>query len=408
MKFVKTKAVAALSIVLLLSTQAKGMGHDTEAVLQTPMAQLPVEVVNPSLSEQARQMFSTAKNFTVDSSKSLYGAALDNKALTAGVVGLGAAGVARKKYPKTALATGVISSAVIAADLTGKYSPATLEKGKEVVANAANSVSTLAQGAGNYMLEAGKTAANFVAANSIEAGKFVAAHTPEFVKNVPSYVEGYEVPAIMAAGLVGYGAYKAATPVKNAVKKAAEAARPHAKKIAVGAAATGAVAAAVYYNQDAIANFAKEAVSAVNNHAVKPAGQFAANQYGKLKVNGARLVEAARNMDVKAMAKNTGEFMKNHKLAVGGSAIVLGTAGYITKQVIDERRENKQYEDSKKAASVKPVKMTDLGDELRKASLLKPALISPREMSARAVSKPAPAQPKRIVEQTILPGQDAA
>lgn len=399
MKFFKTK-LAALSITLLLSAQAKGMALDEANVLQMPMAEAPI--AQPTLNQQAREAFSKGFNIVVDGSKSMYGTAMDNKTLVAAGTGLVAAGVVAKKYPKTAIAAGVVSSAAIATDLTGKYSPETIEKGKELAGNAVNSVATFAQGAGNYVVEAGKSAANFVAA-----------HTPEFVKNVPSYVEGYEVPAMIGAGLVGYGAYKAYTPAKNAAKKAVAAARPHAKKIAVGTAVTGVAAAVAYQNQETIANFAKAAVDTV----VKPTTEFVGKQAAKLKVNGARLVEAAMKVDVKGMAKDAGQFLNAHKYEIVGTGAIAAGTGYAIKRAVDKVNQKKSFAAlNKAAASVNPkvmVPMTDLGDELRKASVLrrvdvKP--ISPRELSARAVSKPAPARlpVKEVVTnpaQVVLPGQ---
>jgi hypothetical protein len=429
MKFFKTKAVAALSIALLLSTQTKPMGYDAELALQAPMAQMPVEVVKPTLSQQAVNVFSKTANFTVDSSKSIYGAALDNKALVAGVVGIGAAGLAYKKYPKSAIATGVASSAVTAAALTSKYSPETVERVKNVAGIAGNYAATLAQGAGNYMLEAGKSAANFAVA-----------HTPEFVKEYP-------LPAALIGGAAVYGTYKAFTPAKNAVKKAAnftaQKAAQAASHINVGktlavAPVVGMAGLIAYSNKEAIANMAKEVVSSISNgasavknadyakygqiavDAVMPAGQFVANQASKLKVNGARLVNAARNLDVKAMANSTGEYIANHKAVIGGVTavpVVLGSGYVADKYVLPnlstlaERKQAKKLaarianaSDVVEVAHPKEVILVDSATVIVDHSPVTQAEVNAitslldkqtvKQVAAKAKAKPAPAQQK--------------
>lgn len=439
MKFNKNKALIALSITMLLSTQTKPMGHDAELALQTPMAELPV--VNPTLREQAFNAFSTAKNFTIDSSKSLYGVALDNKALVAGVAGMGVGVLAYKKYPKSAIATGVAGSAVTAAALTSKYAPEAIEKGKELAVNAGNSVATFAKDAGNYMVEAGKSMGTYVAANAVEAANFVAANTPEIVKNNP-------VPAVLIAGGAAFGAYKAYAPVKNAAKKAGNVIAQKASKVNVGKALAIATPVAVagliaYDNQEAIANMAKEVVSSISNGAsavknaeyakfgktaVDTVGQFAVKQANKLKVNGARLIDAAKNLDVKSMANSTGEFIKGHKAVSASVAVpaVIG-AGYVVDkyvmpqlQTLEEHRQAKLFAahiaksddvvaiaypesviavDSITQEVVEPV----YGPQPRPVNMPKGS-----PLNLKAAAKPAPAQSKRIVELTILPGQEAA
>lgn len=341
MKFVKTKAIAALSITLLLSTQAKGMGHDIELAAQIPMAQLPVEeVVKSSLANQARDTFSKAASAAVDFSKSAYG---------------------------------------------------------------------VAQGAGSYLVKAGTEAGTSVA-------QVVASHTPELVKEYPGA-------ALIAGGLAAYGAYKAYEPAKNGAKKAAQLATQavvnttqtvvnNAGKIAVVGSVAGVAGLVAYHNQDAIVNFAKDAVSAVSNveyakygnaavETVKPAGQFAVKQVAKLKINGARLVEAARNMDVSAMAKDAREYIVNHKAVIGGSAAVAGAVatGVVANKVVKARKAaHVKGNLVKAAANVQPkvmVPMTEVGAELKAAATLKPYRITPAQLSARAVSKPAPAKARQ-------------
>jgi hypothetical protein len=442
MKFNKNKALVALSITMLLSTQTKPMGHDAELALQAPMAEL--SIVNPTLSEQAFNAFSTAKNFTLDSTKSLYGVALDNKALVAGVAGMGVGVLAYKKYPKSAIATGVTGSAVTAAALTSKYAPEAIEKGKELAVNAGNSVATFAKDAGNYMVEAGKSAGTFVVANAVEAVNFVAANTPEIVKN-------NLVPTAIVAGGAAFGAYKAYAPVKNAVKKTiASPAFGKTLAVAPAVAVTGMIA---YHNQEAISNMAKEVVSSLSNgasavknadyakygqkavDAVKPLGQFAMKQANKLRVNGARLVDAARNVDFKSMANNSKDFIANHKLAVGatvGTPAVLGAGYVIDKHVMPNLQDLAERRQVKKLAAhianaddvvavVNPEEVISVDSMTVKmdhspvtqaeinaitSMLDKPAPITVTQMAARATTKPKPA--KSVVEQTILPGQEAA
>lgn len=428
MKFLKSKAVAVLSLTLLLSTQIKPMGHDAELALQAPMAQVPVEfTVNPSLKEQALNKFSNVKSFTIDASKSLYGVALDNKALVAGVAGMGVGVLAYKKYPKSAIVTGVAGSAVTAAALTSKYAPEAIEKGKELAVNAGNSVANFAKDAGNYMVEAGKSVGTYVAANAVEAANFVAVNTPEIVKN-------NLVPSVLIAGGAAFGAYKAYAPVKNAAKKAiVSPAFGKTLAVAPAVAVSGMIA---YHNKEAIANIAKEVVSSISNgasavknadyakygqmavDAVKPVGQFAVKQFGKLKVNGARLVDAARNVDFKSMASSTGEFIKGHKVAAGVTVAVptVLAAGYVADEyvmpnlstVAERHAVAKFAEHITKADDI--VAVMNPEEVLAVDSITIKVDRSPitvKQMAAKATAKPKPASAKvkSIVEQTILPGQ---
>lgn len=377
MKFLNSKAVAALSITLLLSTQAKGMGHDTELVLQTPMAQASVEVIKPSLTKQAVNVFSKAKDVTFENGKELAGKALNS---------------------------------------ASKYAGAAVEAGRSAVA-------------------------------------YVAAHTPDIVKNIPSYVEGYEVPAVIGAGLVGYGVYKAYTPTKNAIKNAVS--NPKVRAALALTPVVGVAGMVAYQNKEAISNMAKEVVNSISNGAsavknadyaqyaqkavtaVKPAGEFAGKQVAKLKINGARLVEAAKNVDYKGMASNAGQFIKDHKVAVGSVVAVptvLG-AGYVADKYVlpnlgslAERKKAKEFafkianasdvvevvnpeavisvDDITKVVDHSPVTKAEV-DSI--TSMLNP--ITPAQLSERAKAKPAPAQPRVAKAQnpaaTILPGEAA-
>lgn len=385
MKFLNSKAVAALSITLLLSTQAKGMGHDTELVLQTPMAQASVEVIKPSLAKEAVNAFSKAKDVAIENGKDLAG----------------------KAYASAS-----------------QYAGAAVEAGRSAVA-------------------------------------YVAAHTPDMVKNIPSYVEGYEVPAMIGAGLVGYGVYKAYTPTKNAIKNAVS--NPKVRTALALTPVVGVAGFAAYQNKEAISNMAKEVVNSLSNgvsavknadyaqyaqkavDAVRPVGEFTAKQATKLKINGARLVEAAKNVDLKGMANNAGDFVKAHKVVVG-SAVAVPTvlgAGYVADKYVlpnlgslAERKKAKEFAfkianaaDVIEVAHPEAVIPVDVITKTVDHSPVTQAevdaitsrlnKVSPAQLSARAVAKPAAAAKKvtvlPVVEvakgqnpaETILPGQVA-
>ncbi len=361
MKFLNSKAVAALSITLLLSTQAKGMGHDTELVLQTPMAQASVEVIKPSLAKEAVNAFSKAKDVAIETGKELAG----------------------KAY-----------------NLSSQYAGDAVEAGRSAVA-------------------------------------YVAAHTPDMVKNIPSYVEGYEVPAMIGAGLVGYGLYKAYTPTKNAIKNAVS--NPKVRTALALTPVVGVAGFAAYQNKEAISNMAKEVVNSLSNgvsavknadyaqyaqkavDAVRPVGEFTAKQATKLKINGARLVEAAKNVDLKGMANNAGDFVKAHKVAVG-SAVAVPTvlgAGYVADKYVlpnlgslAERKKAKEF-------AFRIANAADVIEVAHPGAVIPVDAVTKAKVVLNPVSKPAPAKPKvtvlPVVEvakgqnpaETILPGQVA-
>ena len=453
MKFFKTKAVAALSLSLLLSTQVKPMGADFGIDAG--------DEIKLSLSEQAKQAFQSAGQKAADAASSAYQAAAPyatnalgmtvntgktiaaNPALSAGIAaGITGAGVLAYKKPHVAGGIATAGIALGTAGLIANDNPELVKAGKDAAINAGKAVYNYAaqnapvvynaltnnavtnyisqnpeivvpavlagtaatyygytpaknavKAAGKKVAKTAKAVAPYaakaaVAVSPVVAAVAVAKYSPETVEavgnavfnaanvvaeNTPEFIKENQGLTLIGAGAAGYAASQAYAPVKRSVakvaRKAAEAAAPYADKAAqvvvnnagkIAAAGTvaGVAGLMVYDNQEAIVAgkdaaiaMAKDTVNAIANveyaqysknavNAAKPAGAFVARQASKLKVNGARMVNAARNLDYKKMAENAGKYLADktqaakamvpsvnvNSNAVIGSAAVAGSA----------------------------------------------------------------------------------
>lgn len=237
MKFFKTKAVAALSITLLLSTQAKGMGADfgidaEDVEISTPvnMALTKTEQFQQALKNGYDQISTSTGDLlkgAAENSKFAYDAVMANKSMSAGV-GLGIIGAGALAYKKPQLA-GKIATVAIPATMVGyiaKDNPELVKAGKEAVVNAAE-----------VAYNAGKAAVNY-AANSV----------------IGSYIQenNLVVPTIIGGTALAAGAYKAYPAVKRGVARAANAVAPYAKKAAKVVVPVAAAAAVAKYSPETV------------------------------------------------------------------------------------------------------------------------------------------------------------
>lgn len=298
MKFNKNKAIAALSIALLLSTQTKPMGADFG---------IDAEEINQSvtLSQQAQQAFSTgvkstvnalgiATNASVEAGKSAYNAYMTNPGLYTGI-GAGVAGAGLFAYKKPQVA-GKIATVAIPATMAGfiaKDNPEIVQAGKNAAINAGKAVY-------NYAAQNAPMVYNALTNNAVT----------DYIKENPEYV----IPAAIAGA---FGTYYAYAPVKRGAKavgkKVAQAAKvvaPYAAKTALVAAPVAAVAAVAKYSPETLVAAKDAAINAGNS--VLDAGKVAAN----------------------VVSENTPDFVKNQPvLTVIGTGAAVVTANKLAAPV---------------------------------------------------------------------------
>ncbi|GMU19516.1 MAG: hypothetical protein AMXMBFR12_07080 [Candidatus Babeliales bacterium] len=304
MKFFKTKAVAALSIALLLSTQTKGMGDDfgvdaenmpltkTEQIKQ--FAQEAGQKVGQAIKSTYQVATPHAVNalgMAVNTGKSVFNGVAAHPYMAGGLLGAAALTYAKPNFAGK-VATVAIPAGMMAA--IAHDNPELVQTGKEAVINASKAVA-------NFATTNAPVVYNAVTNNVVA----------DVIKNNPEYV----IPGLIAGAFATYYGY---TPVKRGVVKvagkvaqAAKTAAPYAVKTAAVVAPVAAAAATVKY--------APEAVEAAKD-AVINAGQTVINAG----VNAYKVAVDAGSVAVNTIAEHTPEIVKENSeliipsVAVGG------------------------------------------------------------------------------------------
>lgn len=270
MKFNKNKAIAALSLALLLSTQTKPMGADFGIDAGDDIQLTLTEDMKQTLAQQAKQAFAQhsktavnalgiAKDASVEAAKSVYNAYMTNPGLYTGI-GAGVAGAGLLAYKKPHVAGGIAAAGIAAGQgyLIAKDNPELVEAGK------------------NAAINAGKAVYNYAAANApVVYNALTNNAVADYIKENPEYV----IPAAIAGAFGTYYAYapvkRGAKAVGNKVAQAAKVVAPYAAKAAVVAAPVAAVAAVAKYSPETLVAAKDAAINAGN--AVVEAGKSVAN-----------------------------------------------------------------------------------------------------------------------------------
>ncbi len=444
MKFVNYKTVAALSIALLLSTQIKPMGHDTEQVLQAPMADAVEAVQVPTLAQKTGQALANGYKAVQPKVVNALGITKDAIAsqiaahpyMYAGAAAAGSAAIFAYKKPQAAKKAAIVVTPPVAlAGLVAYDNKETLTKVAQDATEVGRTVAKAVQdfdykntavNVGNAVVNFGKTAASVVANNAGKAVNYAVEKTPVVVdavrnaaakltvENVKEQIRQHPyitaaTAAVVATPVVAYAGYKARKPLKRIAGKAgravANAAGTAANAVANNAGKAVAVAAPValaglvaYDNSEVIAQVAQGAAVVVKN-ANSEALKIAANFYAKAseRLGNSRLAK----LDYKKMAQSAGNFLDNRNGEIALTGMTVGVAGVVAKNAHTDYKANQVKKALEKAAAKAIVKvgivksmvpMTEIGDELKGA--LKPLVITPAQVSAMAKTKPAPARPK--------------
>lgn len=304
MKFFKTKAVAALSIALLLSTQAKGMGADfgidAEDMPLTKTEQIKhvAQAAGQKIGQAIKSTYHAATphavnalGMAVNSGKSAFNGVVAHPYMTGGLLGAAALTYAKPNLAGK-VATVAIPAGMVAA--VAHDNPELVQAGKEAVVNA------------------GKAVAHFATTNAPVVYNAVTNNVvTDVIKNNPEYV----IPGLIAGGFATYYGYAPAkrgvAKVTGKVAQAAKTAAPYAVKTAAVVAPVAAAAATVKY--------APEAVEAAKD-AVINAGQTVINAG----VNAYKVAVDAGSVAVNTIAEHTPEIVKENSeliipsVAVGG------------------------------------------------------------------------------------------
>lgn len=304
MKFFKTKAVAALSIALLLSTQAKGMGADfgidaenialtkTEQIKQAAQAAgQKVGQVIKSTYQAATPHAVNALGITIDASKNAFNGVAAHPYLAGGLLGAAALTYAKPNFAGK-VATVAIPAGMVAA--IAHDNPELVQAGKEAVVNASKAVA-------NFATTNAPVVFNAVTNNVVA----------DVIKNNPEYI----IPGLIAGSFATYYGY---APVKRGVAKVAGKVAQAAKTVAPYAVKTAAVVAPVAAVA-AVAKYSPETLVVAKNAAIK-AGQTVINAG----VNAGQAAVDAGFVALNTIVENTPEVIKQNPELIIPSVAVSG------------------------------------------------------------------------------------